>query len=109
MALAARDLKLRYKQTALGTIWVILQPLLGAGIFSIVFGRVARFLSDGVPYFLFGYARLLGWNIFSDTLSKTSSCLLGSAHLIRKIFFPRLAMAKSVIAFIFRLYGFGSR
>src|SRR5579871_5113836 len=78
--LAMRDLKLRYRQTALGAAWVILQPLLAAGIFAFVFGRVAKLPSDGVPYFLFAYAGLLGWNAFSSTLSKASGCLVGNAH-----------------------------
>jgi lipopolysaccharide transport system permease protein len=69
LALAERDVKLRYKQTALGVIWVVLQPLLGAGIFTFVFGRVAKFDSDGVPYFIFSYAGLLGWNAFNSTRS----------------------------------------
>src|SRR5215210_6403537 len=62
MSLAVRDLKLRYKQTALGVIWVVLQPLMAAGIFSFVFGKVAKLPADGVPYFLFSYAGLLAWN-----------------------------------------------
>src|SRR2546423_5616679 len=65
MTLAGRDVKLRYRQTALGVIWVVLQPLVAAGIFSLVFGRVAKLPSDGVPYFLFAYAGLLCWNAFS--------------------------------------------
>src|SRR5579862_3049129 len=62
VTLAMRDVKLRYRQTALGAVWVVLQPLLAAGIFSFVFGSVAKLPSDGVPYFLFAYAGLLGWN-----------------------------------------------
>jgi lipopolysaccharide transport system permease protein len=73
MTLAGRDIKLRYRQTALGVIWVILQPLIAAGIFSFVFGRVAGLPSEGVPYIVFSYAGLLGWNAFNNTLTKTSS------------------------------------
>src|SRR5437764_266138 len=80
--LAGRDVKLRYRQTALGAAWVLLQPLMAAGIFSFVFGKVAKLPSDGVPYFLFAYAGLLGWNAFSSTLTKASSCLVGNSHLI---------------------------
>jgi lipopolysaccharide transport system permease protein len=91
--LAGRDLKLRYKQTALGVIWVVLQPLLAAGIFAIVFGGVAGLAAPGgIPYFVFSYAGLLGWNLFSNTLTKTSACLVGNSNLISKIFFPRLVL-----------------
>ena len=93
--LAGRDLKLRYKQTALGVIWVVLQPLMAAGIFSFVFGKVAKLPSDGVPYLLFSFAGLLGWNLFSNTLNKTSGCLVGNAQLISKVFFPRLVFPLS--------------
>lgn len=95
--LAGRDLKLRYKQTALGVIWVVLQPLMAAGIFSFVFGKVAKLPSDGVPYFLFSFAGLLGWNLFSSTLSKCSGCLVGNSHLISKVFFPRLVLPLSTV------------
>lgn len=96
-SLATRDVKLRYRQTALGAIWVILQPLMAAGIFTFVFGKVARMPSDGVPYFLFSYAGLLGWNLFSSTLVKVSGCLTGNSHLISKVFFPRLILPLSTL------------
>ena len=96
-SLAGRDLKLRYKQTALGVIWVVLQPLMAAGIFSFVFGKLASFPSHGVPYFLFSYVGLLGWNLFANTLSKTSTCLVGNSQLISKVFFPRLVLPLSTI------------
>jgi lipopolysaccharide transport system permease protein len=95
--LAGRDLKLRYKQTALGVIWVVLQPLLAAGIFSFVFGKVAGLSSEGVPYFVFSFAGLLGWNLFSNILSKSSGCLVGNAQLISKVFFPRLVLPLSTV------------
>ncbi len=97
MSLAGRDLKLRYKQTALGVAWVVLQPLLAAGIFSFVFGRLASFPSHGVPYFLFSYVGLLAWNLFANTLTKTSACLLGNSQLISKVFFPRLVLPLSTV------------
>jgi len=97
LALAGRDVKLRYKQTALGVLWVILQPLMAAGVFSFVFGRIAQLPSDGLPYFVFSYAGLLGWNLFSSTLTKTSGCLLGNAQLVSKIYFPRLVLPLSVV------------
>ncbi|HET6251470.1 MAG TPA: ABC transporter permease [Tepidisphaeraceae bacterium] len=98
LALAERDVKLRYKQTALGVVWVVLQPLLGAGIFTFVFGRVAKFDSDGVPYFLFSYAGLLGWNAFNSTLSKGSSVVVQNAQLVSKVYFPRLLLPLSTVA-----------
>lgn len=95
--LAARDIKLRYRQTALGILWVILQPLLAAGIFSFVFGSVAKIQGDGTPYFLFSYAGLLGWNIFSGTLTRVSGCLVGNSQLVSKVFFPRLVLPLSSV------------
>lgn len=95
--LAVRDLRLRYKQTALGVVWVVLQPLMAAGIFSFVFGKVAGMPSDGLPYFLFSYAGLMGWNLFSATVTKISGSLVGNAHLISKVFFPRLVLPLSAI------------
>ena len=97
VTLANRDLKLRYKQTVLGVAWVILQPLLSAGIFSFVFGTVARLPSTGVPYLVFSFAGLLGWNFFSSVLSKVGSSLVGNSSLISKIFFPRLVLPLSTV------------
>jgi lipopolysaccharide transport system permease protein len=96
--LAYRDVKLRYRQTALGVIWVILQPLLAAGIFSFVFGTVAKMPSEGPwPYFVFSYAGLLAWNAFQSTLNKASSCLVGNANLVSKVYFPRLILPLSIV------------
>ena len=92
-----RDLKLRYKQTALGVTWVVLQPLLAAGIFSFVFGQVADLPSDGVPYFVFAYAGMMVWTVFSQTLTKISGSMVGNAQLISKIFFPRLVLPLSTV------------
>lgn len=97
LTLGMRDVKLRYRQTALGAIWVFLQPLIAAGIFTFVFGRVGKFPSDGLPYFLFSYAGLLGWNAFSNTLTKASNCLVGNAQLVSKIYFPRLVLPLSTL------------
>lgn len=97
MALAGRDLKLRYKQTALGVLWVVLQPLMAAGVFSFVFGRIAQLPSYGLPYFVFSYAGLLGWNLFNGSLSKISGCLVGNSQLVSKIYFPRLVLPLSAV------------
>ena len=100
-SLAGRDLKLRYRQTALGAAWVILQPLMAAGIFSFVFGSVAKLPSHGVPRFLFTYAGLLAWNAFSSTLGRASTCLVGSSQLVSKVYFPRLVLPLSTLVSTF--------
>ncbi len=92
VVLAGRDLKVRYKQTALGVAWVVLQPLLAAGVFSFVFGSVAGLPSGGLPYLVYSFAGLVGWNFFSNVLNKVSGCLVGNANLISKVFFPRLVL-----------------
>jgi lipopolysaccharide transport system permease protein len=95
--LAERDVKLRYKQTALGVMWVVLQPLLAAGIFAIVFGRIAKLPTDGMPYFVFSFAGLLGWNAFNSTLTKSSACIVQNRPLVSKVYFPRLVLPLSTI------------
>lgn len=95
--LAIRDIKLRYKQTALGVLWVVLQPLLAAGIFSFVFGRVLKAPSDGVPYFIFSFAGLLAYTAFSGTLTRASACIVTNAPLVSKVFFPRLILPLSTV------------
>jgi len=90
--LMMRDVKLRYKQTALGVAWVILQPLISAIIFAVVFGRLADLPSNGVPYLLFAYAGMLGWNIFANGLQRSGTSLVTSARMISKVYFPRLTI-----------------
>ena len=97
MTLATRDVKLRYRQTALGAIWVVLQPLISAGIFSLVFGKLANFPSDGIPYFIFAFAGQLLWTAFSNTLTKASGSLVGNTQLVSKVYFPRLILPLSTI------------
>ncbi len=97
MTLAQRDVKLRYRQTALGAIWVVLQPLMAAGIFSFVFGKVAKLPSDGLPYIVFSFAGLLAWNVFNSTLGKVSGCLLANGNLVSKVYFPRLVLPLATI------------
>lgn len=93
---AGRDFKLRYRQTALGVIWVVLQPLIGAGIFSFVFGNVAGFSAPGgTPYFVFTFVGMLAWNAFSKTVTRAGNALVPEAHLISKIYFPRLILPLS--------------
>jgi lipopolysaccharide transport system permease protein len=95
--LAQRDVKLRYRQTALGAIWVLLQPLLAAGVFSIVFGAIAGFSGDGVPYIVFSFAGMLGWNVFANTVTKVSGVLIQNSALISKVYFPRLVLPLSTV------------
>jgi lipopolysaccharide transport system permease protein len=96
-SLAFRDLRLRYRQTALGVLWVVFQPLAGAGIFTLVFGWVAGMRAPGESYFLFSLAGLLTWNAFQSTLGKSSMALLGNAPLVSKVYFPRLLLPFSTL------------
>src|SRR6478609_3133338 len=90
LSLGLRDVKLRYKQTLLGVFWVVLQPLLSAGILTAVFGYIAAVPSpSGVPYFVFAYLGQMAWTLFSLTLSRTSGSMIGSVGLVMKIYFPR--------------------
>jgi lipopolysaccharide transport system permease protein len=93
-----RDLKVRYKQTILGVAWVIIQPLMTMVIFSIVFGRLARLPSDGVPYPIFTYAALLPWGFFAGALNRSSGSLVYSSALITKVYCPRLIIPLAAAA-----------
>jgi len=92
-----RDVKVRYKQTALGAAWAVLQPLLTMLIFTIFFGRMAGIGSEGVPYPIFSYAGLLPWTFFSHGLGQASNSLVGSASLLKKVYFPRLIVPVSAV------------
>lgn len=97
--LAWRDVKVRYKQTALGAAWAILQPLFMMVIFTLFFGRLAGVGSDGIPYPLFALAGLVPWTFFSNSVTASSNSLVGSANLITKVYFPRLIVpAAAMIA-----------
>ena len=85
-----RDVKVRYKQTALGAAWAILQPLFMMIIFTLFFGRLARVGSAGIPYPLFALAGLVPWTFFSNAITASGNSLVGSANLITKVYFPRL-------------------
>jgi lipopolysaccharide transport system permease protein len=87
-----RDIKVRYKQTALGAAWAIIQPFFTMIVFSLFFGKLAKMPSDGVPYPIFAYAALVPWTFFASGLSQSSNSLVGSSNLIKKVYFPRLAM-----------------
>jgi lipopolysaccharide transport system permease protein len=85
-----RELKLLYKQTALGAVWVVLQPLLAAVIFAVIFGRVAKLPSDGAPYLLFVFCGLTVWTYFSQALQRAGNSLVQNSQLVSKVYFPRL-------------------
>jgi lipopolysaccharide transport system permease protein len=119
--LAARDVKVRYKQTVLGFVWAIIQPLMMMVVFSVLFGRLAKMPSDGYPYPIFVYAGLLPWTFFASAVSTSANSLVGSAQLISKVYFPRLiipmasvgsslvdfAIASGVLFLLMAYYGFG--
>jgi lipopolysaccharide transport system permease protein len=100
-----RDVKVRYKQTALGAAWAILQPLFMMVIFTIFFGRLAGVGSSGIPYPLFALAGLVPWTFFANSITASGNSLVGSAHLITKVYFPRLivpaaAMMAGLVDFV---------
>jgi lipopolysaccharide transport system permease protein len=96
--LAWRDVKVRYKQTALGAAWAILQPVLMMVIFTLLFGRIAGMPSDGVPYPLFAYGGLLAWTFFATAITNSGNSLVGSANLITKIYFPRMIIPGAAVS-----------
>lgn len=92
-----RDVKVRYKQAALGIAWAVIQPLMAMVVFSIFFGRLARMPSDGLPYPVFAYAGLLPWQLFAHAMTESSNSLVGSQHLITKVYFPRLVIPMAAV------------
>jgi lipopolysaccharide transport system permease protein len=95
--LVLRNLKLRYKQTALGAAWAILQPLLTMIVFTVVFGRLARLDSDGLPYEVFALAGLVPWTYFATAITQASNSLVEQERLLTKVYFPRLYMPLAAI------------
>jgi lipopolysaccharide transport system permease protein len=87
-----RDVKVRYKQTAIGAGWAIIQPLLTMVVFSLFFGQLAKVPSDGIPYPIFSFTALLPWTLFAYALGQASNSLVGSSNLITKVYFPRLVI-----------------
>jgi len=92
-----RDIKVRYKQTALGAAWAIIQPVMTMVVFSVFFGRLAKVPSDGIPYPVFAFAALLPWQLFAFSLTESSNSLVGSQNLITKVYFPRLVIPLSSV------------
>ncbi|HVT75254.1 MAG TPA: ABC transporter permease [Candidatus Paceibacterota bacterium] len=100
-----RDLKVRYKQTLIGVLWALLQPLITMVVFSVFFGQLAQVPSDGVPYPIFVYVGLLFWQFFSGALTETSNTLISNQPIITKVYFPRLILPISGV--ITKLVDFG--
>ncbi len=92
-----RDIKVRYKQTVLGLAWAILQPLMTMVVFSVFFGKLAQVPSDGIPYPIFSYAALVPWTFFTYGLNQGANSLVSSSQMLKKIYFPRLAMPLSAV------------
>ena len=92
-----RDVKVRYKQTALGALWAVLQPLSAMLVFSIFFGRLAAVPSDGLPYPLFCYVALVPWAFFANGLTHSANSLVNSQNLIKKVYFPRIAVPVAAV------------
>ena len=95
--LTMRDIKVRYKQTVLGAGWAIVRPFTTMVIFSLVFGQLAKMPSDGYPYPVFVYAALLPWTFFAGAIGASGQSLVGSAHLVSKVYFPRLIIPLSSV------------
>jgi len=92
LTLAERDLRVRYKQTVLGVVWVVVQPLMASLIFAFIFGVIARLPSGGTPYVLVAFAGMMGWSIFSNIVGRGSVSLLSNSQMISRIYFPRLVL-----------------
>jgi len=92
-----RDLKVRYKQTVIGVAWVVLQPLMSMGVFTIFFGRLAKLPSDGLPYPVFYFAALAPWTYFSTALTTTTNVVVENQRVITKVYFPRLILPFSSV------------
>jgi lipopolysaccharide transport system permease protein len=92
-----RDVKVRYKQTALGVVWAIVQPVASMVLFTILFGRIAKLPSEGVPYPLFVFAAVVPWQMFAQAFGSASNSVVGSAGLITKVYFPRLIVPLAAV------------
>ena len=95
--LAVREIQIRYKQTALGVTWAIIQPLFTMLVFSLFFGKLGKMPSEGIPYPLFSLAALIPWSFFATGLAQSSNSLVGNSNLITKVYFPRLVIPISSV------------
>ena len=98
LQIAARDVTVRYRQTSLGIAWAVLQPVAFMVVFSLIFGRVAKLSSDGVPYPLFSLAALVPWTFFANAVLLGSDSLVANSGLVSKVYFPRIFMPAGVVA-----------
>jgi lipopolysaccharide transport system permease protein len=115
-----RDIKVRYKQTGLGIAWAIIQPLFAMIIFTVIFGKLAKIPSEGIPYPLFSYAAILPWTLFSEGLTRSTTSMTSNANIMTKVYFPRLILpiagilsplidffiAFIILIFLMLIYGF---
>jgi lipopolysaccharide transport system permease protein len=115
-----RDIKVRYKQTGLGIAWAIIQPLFAMMIFTVIFGKLAKIPSEGIPYPLFSYAAILPWTLFSEGLTRSTTSMTSNANIMTKVYFPRLILpiagilsplidffiAFIILIFLMLIYGF---
>src|ERR1700716_2619001 len=92
-----RDIKVRYKQTVIGVVWVVLQPLMTMGVFTIFFGRLAKLPSQGLPYPVFYFAALVPWAYFAQALSNCTNIVVANQHVITKVYFPRLILPLAAV------------
>jgi lipopolysaccharide transport system permease protein len=95
--LALRDLKVRYKQAVFGAAWAVFQPLAGAVVFTLVFGRLAKVPSDGIPYPLFAFVGLSVWSYHASSVTRATQSLVGNAPLVTKVYFPRLLVPLAAV------------
>lgn len=99
--LSWRDILVRYKQTVIGVLWAVLRPLLTMIVFTVVFGRLAKMPSEGLPFPVFVYVAMLPWQFFSSALAEASNSLIGNSNMISKIYFPRLVIPASAVIVCF--------
>jgi lipopolysaccharide transport system permease protein len=92
-----RDVKVRYKQTAVGVVWVVIQPVLSMGVFTLFFGRLAKLPSDGLPYPVFYFTALVPWTYFATALQNTTNVMVENQRVITKVYFPRLILPLSAV------------
>jgi len=107
--LAWRDVAVQYKQTVMGILWAVIRPLLTMIIFVVVFGKIAKLPSEGVPYPIFVFAAMLPWTFFATSFANAGNSLIGNANLISKVYFPRLIIpaASIIVAMVDFLISFG--
>src|SRR5689334_3173988 len=92
-----RDIKVRYKQTAIGAAWAVIQPFMTMVVFSLFFGKLAKMPSNGLPYPVFFYSALLPWTYFATALQQTTNVVVDQQHVITKVYFPRLVLPLSTV------------